>query len=110
MSKLSYILFQQMKVFLLDMSKSKVNKDALDNCGILEYTENYDDSVEVVHAVNDVTEKINDEIEIETETDATTTVTQESPTTKTPETTTTTTIHELPGERFRVIQVIQNEA
>ena len=90
-----------MKVFLLDMSKSKVNKDALDNCKILEYTENYDDPVEAVHAVNDVTEKINDEIE--TETDATTTVTQESPTTTTPETTTTT-IHELPGERFRADQ------
>ena len=101
MSKLSYILFQQMKVFLLDMSKSKVNKDALDNCKILEYTENYDDPVEAVHAVNDVTEKINDEIE--TETDATTTVTQESPTTTTPETTTTT-IQELPGERFRADQ------
>merc|ERR1719342_942528 len=72
-----------MKVFLLDMSKSKVNKDALDNCGILEYTENYDDSVEVVHAVNDVTEKINDEIE----TDATT----------------TTTIHELPGKDSRSV-------
>ena len=90
-----------MKVFLLDMSKSKVNKDALDNCGILEYTENYDDSVEVVHAVNDVTEKINDEIE--TETDPTTIVTQESPTTTTPETTTTT-IQELPGKRFRADQ------
>jgi len=94
---------EQMKVFLLDMSKSKVNKDALDNCKILEYTENYDDPVEAVHAVNEVTEKINDEIEIETETDATTTVTQESPTTKTPETTTTTTNHELPGKDSRSV-------
>merc|ERR1719300_2299784 len=88
---------EQMKVFLLDMSKSKVNKDALDNCKILEYTENYDDPVE---AVNAVTVKINDEIE--TETDATTTVTQEAPTTTTPETTTTT-IQELPGKDSRSV-------
>jgi len=78
---------EQMKAFLLDMSASKVNKDALDNCKILEYTENFDDVVEDVHSVSDVTEKINDEVETETEA---TTVTQEPPTTTTTTTTTTT--------------------